>query len=389
MIRHVLTLPRRTWLAGSGALLVSLALARLAAVSPRLAVGGALVILLVTVVMRSLLTGVVIFIVLTFPTSLPSSLGTATIAKPLGLIIMISWLLRLAARRDERFLARDQPLLAAAVLAYTVWATASAVWAIDPAQTLASASRLVQVVILLFIVYSSVRTTRDLRVIGWAYLLAASATSAYALASGVAAGGRLTGGIANPNFLASELVVAIMLGLFILAAATNSRERAAVVVLVVTCVAAFVRTESREGMIALLLTILGAALAAGRRGVRRLGDVAPEVSVVARGLLVGTVGLLVTFAFGSDEYEKQPWILLGLLAAIPAVVAGARREREHGRPDGAVAPVAELRPAAGPRWRCSPRPESAGSWRRTTRQPRSKLRFGRCCSRRSASSNCS
>jgi hypothetical protein len=68
---------------------------------------------------------------------------------------------------------------------------------------------------------------------------------------------------------------------------------------------------------------------------------------VARGLLVDR-GPPSHLAFGSDEYEKQPWILLGLLAAIPAVVAGARREG-HGRPDGAVAPVAELRPAAGPR----------------------------------------
>jgi len=448
--------PTRTWVAATFALVLSLGLARLAVTSPRLAVGAAGVLVLVTVVLRSLLAGVVIFTVLTFPTSLPSSLGTATISKPLGLLILLSWLLRLAAReRDRPFLARDQPLLTGLVVAYTVWAIASAVWAIDPEEALTTATRLVQVVILLFVVYSSVRTPRDLQVIAWAYVIAAALTSAYALASGVASAGRLTGGIVNSNFLASELVVAIILGAFMLTAAAGLRTRLLLLGMLTTCGIAFVRTGSREGVVALVLGfivaiflagphrsrivamifivsavgvtyyaklapeslrvrvtslssqdsagrtdlwrvalrvgehrpvtgtglgnfalaspryaattynlsgaqyalgglvvhnmyietfselgvvglvlflgIIVAALAAAGRGIRRLARGDPAISVIARGLLAGTIGLLVAYAFSSGQYQKQPWILFGLLAATQIISLRAGADPRRGR----------------------------------------------------------
>jgi hypothetical protein len=38
-----------------------------------------------------------------------------------------------------------------------------------------------------------------------------------------------------------------------------------------------------------------------------------------RGLIVGVVGLLAAYTFLSGQYEKQLWLLLGVLAAIPTV----------------------------------------------------------------------
>jgi O-antigen ligase len=98
----------------------------------------------------------------------------------------------------------------------------------------------------------------------------------------------------------------------------------------------YLETFTELGVVglALLVVTLGAALAAAGRGVRRLSRSDRQTSAIARGLIVGTVGLLVAYTFGSGEYEKQLWILLGLLAAIPAVVARAGEDseelREHG-----------------------------------------------------------
>lgn len=46
----------------------------------------------------------------------------------------------------------------------------------------------------------------------------------------------------------------------------------------------------------------------------------PETDRLVRGLIVAAVGLLTSFAFLSGQYEKQLWLVLGMLAAIPSVV---------------------------------------------------------------------
>jgi O-antigen ligase len=49
----------------------------------------------------------------------------------------------------------------------------------------------------------------------------------------------------------------------------------------------------------------------------------PETDRLVRGLIVAAVGLLMSFAFLSGQYEKQLWLVLGVLAAIPSVVEAA------------------------------------------------------------------
>jgi O-antigen ligase len=460
MLARRLTLPSQAWLAASFAVVMSVWLGREALTSPRITVAAAVGLVLAAIVLKRLLVGVVLFTIITFPSSLPSSFGIATLAKPLGLLLLFSWVLLLAARRqDVSSLIRDHWVLAVGVISYMIWALLSASWATDPTATLTSGSRLVQVVVLLFIVYSVVRTPSDLRVMAWTYLLAALATSGFALATGVTSAGRITGGIVDPNFLAGEMVVALVLGGFMLAITTNWRTRLLLLGILTTCGAAFIRTQSREGVIALLIAFLlailvagphrsrivamvlivsalgvtyyaklapeslrvritgissqdsagrtdiwrlaaragarrpilgvglgnfpvvspryvssttnlmsaqyglnglvvhntyletfselglvglallvvtlGAALAAAGRGVRRLSPSDRQTSAIARGLIVGTVALLVQYTFVSAEYEKQLWILLGLLAAIPAVVARAGEDSEEPREHGA------------------------------------------------------
>jgi O-antigen ligase len=91
------------------------------------------------------------------------------------------------------------------------------------------------------------------------------------------------------------------------------------------------------GFLAFAVLIVG-ALAAARRSIRALARVPGEfeLEVLARGMLVGVIGILVAFTFISAQYEKQLWLLLGLLVALTTV---ARRSE----PAPAVA-------TAGDRW---------------------------------------
>jgi O-antigen ligase len=75
------------------------------------------------------------------------------------------------------------------------------------------------------------------------------------------------------------------------------------------------------GLLAFLV-IVGAALTSGIRAIgaaARLGD--RELEYLSRGVVVALVGLLVSASFGSLEYHKQLWLLLGFTAAMSAVVS--------------------------------------------------------------------
>jgi O-antigen ligase len=78
--------------------------------------------------------------------------------------------------------------------------------------------------------------------------------------------------------------------------------------------------------LALFTAILGLIVATAVRGARRLGELGDlNCELLARGLVAGTIGTLVAYIFLSGQYEKQLWLLLGLLAAIPTIV----RQREE------------------------------------------------------------
>ena len=72
------------------------------------------------------------------------------------------------------------------------------------------------------------------------------------------------------------------------------------------------------------VVLLGGALLAGWRSVRALeADGRQEDSILARGILIGTIGMLAAFVFISSQYGKQLWLLVGLVVALDAL--GRRR----------------------------------------------------------------
>jgi O-antigen ligase len=238
-----------------------------AALSPRLALEGVLGLVLFILIVRSLLLGVVVFVFVTFPSNLPHTAGLgATLAKPVGLAIVVSWVFGLVATRGRgrlRSLLSDEPLVAHAAIAFGVWTFVSMVWAYDSHVARNEASRMLQVILLLFIVFTAVRTERDLRLVAWSFVTASGATAAYALASGATAAGRLTGGIGNANMVAAEFVAAIALAVFMLALPLTRLKRLALVAILILDAVAFVRTGSRGGIVALGCAFLVAMVVGG------------------------------------------------------------------------------------------------------------------------------
>ena len=237
----------------------------IAAVSPKLAVAAVLGLGVMAATLSRPLLGIAVFIVITLPENLPSSFGVATLAKPLGLLITFAWILSLIADRGRHvpFLPRDQPLVAAAAVGYTAWAISSAVWATESGTALSNALRLVQVVVLVLVVYSAVRSKRDLRLLAQSFLVGAALTAAYSLASGRYTEGRITGGIVNPNYLASMIVVAIVLAGFMFAGETRARNRLVLLLFMAVYAVAFVQTQSRGGIIGLIAALVAAVIVGG------------------------------------------------------------------------------------------------------------------------------
>jgi O-antigen ligase len=261
-----LSLPRAERTISLFALLVAPALAALAAFSPRLAIYVLAAAIAVFIVFRSLLAGLALFIVLTFPDQLPGALDVGpTLAKPLGIVILISWLLMIVGDRERSipFLARDAPVLTYALLAFLVWALASMIWASDRSATLDNLSRLIQLVGLVFVTYSAVRKARDLLILVWALIGGALVTSVYALANGTVHYGRLTGGIFDANSFAAEMVVGLVLAVFLLISARTASLRLLLLAFLAPLGLAFVETQSRSGLIALAAAFLTGIVLAG------------------------------------------------------------------------------------------------------------------------------
>jgi O-antigen ligase len=70
----------------------------------------------------------------------------------------------------------------------------------------------------------------------------------------------------------------------------------------------------------LFLAILALPIRLAGRALKRLELENHELEYHVRGLLAGTIGLLTAYAFLSAEFEKPLWLVLGLLAAVPALL---------------------------------------------------------------------
>lgn len=241
--------------------------------SPRDAVLAVLAAAFVVAAMSRLSLAVAAFIVLTFPAHLPGSFGAgATLAKPVGALLVLAWGGAVLTRRAALpLLPRMRPLLFSALLGLLVFGGVSTIWASAPSQTHAALGRLLLNAALLVVTFTAACTRSGFRTIVYGYLLGSLVTSLYTVVSGSynTGSGRLAG-VVNTDYFAAELIPAILVACFLFTTTDSQRTRWLSAALAGVDLAAFVLTQSRGAIVGLAVALLVAVLFAGRARARML-----------------------------------------------------------------------------------------------------------------------
>lgn len=269
---------------GAATVLGPLFIAGAAVVSPRLTLLLAVAALITWLMIKRLLIGLAIFVFLIFFEQAPF-LNGQPIARPLGAILVISWIVAILRREHVPQLPESHPLVAGAAIGFTAWAVISMVWARDLAAATYQSQRLILVTILLFVTFSVIRTAADLRVVIWAFTSGAFASSTLGMIEGTTAADRLVGGILDPNFLAALTVGAFVLAAYQLTYESNLALRIVLVLYLCVFVTTFVQTQSRGGMVGFAAAVLLSVVFGG--SLRRLAVIA-SLLVVAGGVVYYT-----------------------------------------------------------------------------------------------------
>src|SRR5262245_25568976 len=118
----------------AGLVATALALGLVAGLKPAYAVVGALGLAFVVLAIADLAIGVTMFAALAALDILPATSGLS-IAKALGLVLLLSWVATLAVRQETDFLTAH-PYISYLLFAFVIWAAISAAWAAVPSAAL-------------------------------------------------------------------------------------------------------------------------------------------------------------------------------------------------------------------------------------------------------------
>jgi O-antigen ligase len=273
----------------SGTACSAAVLGSLAVYSPKIALWALLGAAFVALTMWRLPLAVAAFVILTFPEHLPGAFGAGdTLAKPVGALILAAWVGHVLVHRGAvPLLPRERPLLFWVVVAFLSFGAASALWAESGAGTRHELGRFVQVMALLLVVYTAGSSRPGFRTIVRGYLFASVITSIYSLAFGSYVGNGRLATLFDPNYFAAELLPALAIALFVIVTAETWFIRCLAVGILGIDLVAFVLTQSRGGIVGLIITLVLALIVAGRARPR----------LVALVLVIVAAGLAYYFAY--------------------------------------------------------------------------------------------
>jgi O-antigen ligase len=263
----------------------------LAGVDPRLALIAALGLAFFVLTMVDLTAGLCVFAVLSFvDTILPYETGgVLSFPKLMGLLLVLSWLGRIATQPEERAQVFAHVGFAYVTLLFIGWTAISITWAAESGPVIEAVIRYAPNAMLFPIVFSAIRTRRQLTWILGAFVVGALVSAVYGLFvhTDPNATDRLSGAAGNANETAAALVAGAALAG---ALAATLREqpilRLAAAVGVPLCAYALFLTLSRGGLVALGASLVAAIVVAGRwrAGVAVLAVVAALGSVTYFGV---------------------------------------------------------------------------------------------------------
>jgi O-antigen ligase len=256
----------------AGFALAALLLGLVAGISPFMAVAAVCGLAFVAVILADLRLGLCLFILLAFLGLLPTFGASVSVIKLIGAVLTLSWLaaITLTEQGGQRTFMAAHPLMVWVAVAFIAWATVSLVWAEDSAAVLTSVGRYLPNVVLIVIVYSAMRTTRDAVWPFAAFVAGAAISAAYGLVTTPSVSGteeldRVTGTVGDPNELAVLLLVGMIFGI---ALAVLARRSAALRLLAagtsLLCALGLLLSLSRGGLVALAVALVASVVMGGR-----------------------------------------------------------------------------------------------------------------------------
>lgn len=295
----VAALDARPWLWQIGLTVLTVVFGLVAGVQPRLAILVALAGVLGALIFANLVFGLCVFTVISFLDVLPQLAGGFPVTKGLGLLLVGSWLLRRISERqtrdDEGGLLAQRPAVAAALMLFLTWTVFSMLWAERSSSAADSLVRFALNFALFPIVFTTLRTRRQIEAVFGSFVLGALIAAGWGVATGTAAAGRLGGAGLNPNQLGVPLAAGIVLAAALSAnRASHALVRLAALGAAVGCMAGMFSTVSRQAVVGLGVALLVTPFVAGRGrrlvavglvalafggGVVWLGLIAPSSSV--------------------------------------------------------------------------------------------------------------
>jgi len=204
--------------------------------------------------------------------------GGFSVAKLVGLALVVSWAATAVTRGDRHHFFRTHPTMSYVLMLFLAFAAASTLWAKLPSETIAAIVRFLPNMLLLPIAVTAMKDKRSALMVCGSFVLGAvlsaslgqvvsvSAPEAITAANvGITPGSRLIGVGVDPNELAISLVGASAIGLGLATSrALSSRWRLVGAVGTVLCLIFVVLTVSRTGLLGLLVAIALGVLFAGR-----------------------------------------------------------------------------------------------------------------------------
>lgn len=246
------------------------------------------------VTITDLTLGFVLFTIASFIDVLSGS-GTVSATKVIGLVLLGSWLARVATRRRSEIssFATENPGMTAALVAMLAWAALSFTWAASPSTVLKGSLTYLLDMMLVPIGYAAIRRREHLVWVLAAFVFGAVLSSVYGFVHPTAAtsmqAGRATGlnGDANAEATIAAASIPLLACLFGVWRDSARLKLVAVIGLVVLFLG-LVNTVSREGLVSLAAVLVGGVVFGGRW--RRWAALLLVVGAV------GTIGYFVLLA---------------------------------------------------------------------------------------------
>ncbi|UJA19998.1 O-antigen ligase family protein [Thermoleophilia bacterium SCSIO 60948] len=263
----------RGWLPAAALGLAAVALGILAGYDPALAVVAAIGLAFTLVVMANLYAGLVMFIVISFVSQVPMLAGAGlSFAKITGLLLAISWFATTVTRADRRSeLPAAHPLFTGIVVLFLVWLTLSRVWADDGALALDAAYRIALNAVLFLIVFTAVRTRRQVLGVVAAVAFGASFDAVYGLLFAAPNEGdtsRLASNTQEPGELAAICVAGLAFAVSLIYAWRDPLARLSAGLVGVVCIAAVFLTGSRGGLVSLAVALAAFVAVSSKQRIR-------------------------------------------------------------------------------------------------------------------------